>query len=142
VCRVAGNFLNTDVVASFEYTVSVLNTPLLMVLGHRSCGAVDAAIQIDPRRHHAAGSSALAGRGDRARRQGHAGQAGGTPSTTPSSRTFVSNVERLKAATPIIEMYVAEKKVRVVGAIYNLGGWRDRTAALSPSALDTASATR
>src|SRR6202795_1755102 len=45
VCRVAGNFLNTDVVASFEYTVSVLNTPLLMVLGHRSCGAVAAAIK-------------------------------------------------------------------------------------------------
>src|SRR5271167_3600676 len=41
VCRVAGNFLNTDVVASFEYAVQVLHTPLLMVLGHESCGAVD-----------------------------------------------------------------------------------------------------
>jgi carbonic anhydrase len=30
VCRVAGNFLNDDVIASFEYAVEVLNTPLLM----------------------------------------------------------------------------------------------------------------
>ena len=45
VCRVAGNFLNTDVIASFEYAVEVLHTPLLMVLGHQSCGAVDAAIK-------------------------------------------------------------------------------------------------
>src|SRR6266576_2923915 len=45
VCRVAGNFLNNDGIASFEYAVQVLNTPLLMVLGHQSCGAVDAAIK-------------------------------------------------------------------------------------------------
>src|SRR5262245_52346883 len=45
VCRVAGNFLNDDGLASFEYTVQVLGTPLLMVLGHQACGAVDAAIK-------------------------------------------------------------------------------------------------
>jgi carbonic anhydrase len=45
VCRVAGNFLNDHVVASFEYAVQVLNTPLLLVLGHQACGAVDAAIK-------------------------------------------------------------------------------------------------
>src|SRR5215207_5378982 len=45
VCRVAGNFLNDDGIASFEYAVAVLNTPLLMVLGHKACGAVDAAIK-------------------------------------------------------------------------------------------------
>src|SRR5437764_960885 len=45
VCRVAGNVTNNDVVASLEYAVAVLNTPLFMVLGHMSCGAVDAAIK-------------------------------------------------------------------------------------------------
>jgi len=29
-------------------------------------------------------------------------------------------VEKLKTATPIIESFVSEKKVRVVGAVYNL----------------------
>src|SRR5947208_13507045 len=37
VCRVAGNFANDDSVASLEYSVAVLNTPLFMVLGHESC---------------------------------------------------------------------------------------------------------
>jgi carbonic anhydrase len=73
VCRVAGNFLNTDVVASFEYAVSVLNTPLLMVLGHRSCGAVEATIK------SIRDGTTLPGRSDRSRRQGHAGQAGRRP---------------------------------------------------------------
>ena len=44
VCRVAGNFASDEIIASFEYAVQVLNTPLLMVLGHESCGAVDATI--------------------------------------------------------------------------------------------------
>ena len=42
VCRVAGNFANDDTVASLEYGVAVLNSPLILVLGHDSCGAVDA----------------------------------------------------------------------------------------------------
>src|SRR3954447_25780850 len=45
VCRVAGNFINDDVLASLEYTVQVLGTRLLMVLGHQACGAIEAAMK-------------------------------------------------------------------------------------------------
>src|SRR5262245_58622967 len=45
VCRVAGNFASDDIVASLEYAVQVLSTPLIMVRGHESCGAVDATIK-------------------------------------------------------------------------------------------------
>src|SRR5471032_1601491 len=45
VCRVAGNFANNDTIASMEYAVAILNTPLIMVLGHDSCGAVGATIK-------------------------------------------------------------------------------------------------
>src|ERR1700734_2138625 len=45
VCRVAGNFANMETVASLEYAVAVLNTPLILVLGHDSCGAVDPTIK-------------------------------------------------------------------------------------------------
>src|SRR6267142_1353194 len=45
VCRVAGNFATDDTVASLEYGVAVLNSPLILVLGHDSCGAIDAAIK-------------------------------------------------------------------------------------------------
>ena len=45
VCRVAGNFANPDTIASFEYAVAVLSTPLILVLGHQACGAVDSTIK-------------------------------------------------------------------------------------------------
>lgn len=45
VLRTAGNTLADVVVGSIEYAVSVLKCPLIMVLGHEKCGAVDAAVQ-------------------------------------------------------------------------------------------------
>jgi carbonic anhydrase len=45
VCRIAGNFASEEMVASLEYAVQVLNAPLIMVLGHEGCGAVDSTIK-------------------------------------------------------------------------------------------------
>ena len=43
VVRSAGNTAFTEAVASLEYAVSVLGTPLILVMGHSNCGAVTAA---------------------------------------------------------------------------------------------------
>jgi len=48
VNRVAGNIATTEIIASLEYGVAVLGTKTIMVLGHGSCGAVDAAIANKP----------------------------------------------------------------------------------------------
>lgn len=45
VIRVAGNVAGPDELASIEYGVGHLNTPVMLVLGHTSCGAVTAAVQ-------------------------------------------------------------------------------------------------
>ncbi|PRG95817.1 carbonic anhydrase [Burkholderia multivorans] len=45
--RVAGNFVNDDVLGSVEYAVAVLQVPLIVVLGHDKCGAVGAAVKVE-----------------------------------------------------------------------------------------------
>ncbi|MFD8595269.1 carbonic anhydrase [Kitasatospora sp. NPDC059646] len=42
VVRTAGHVIGTEVLGSIEYGVSLLGTPLVVVLGHDSCGAVAA----------------------------------------------------------------------------------------------------
>ncbi|TQJ41190.1 carbonic anhydrase [Arthrobacter sp. SLBN-112] len=42
VVRTAGHVLDDAVLGSLEYSVSVLNVPLIVVLGHDNCGAVTA----------------------------------------------------------------------------------------------------
>jgi len=44
VARVAGNFVNEDILGSMEFGCRVAGAKLLMVIGHTSCGAVKAAI--------------------------------------------------------------------------------------------------
>jgi carbonic anhydrase len=44
VVRTAGHVIDSSVLGSIEYAVEILNVPLIVVLGHDSCGAVKATL--------------------------------------------------------------------------------------------------
>lgn len=46
--RVAGNIVTPEVMGSLEFAIELLETPLLVVLGHERCGAVTAAVKNKP----------------------------------------------------------------------------------------------
>ncbi|MFT0860115.1 carbonic anhydrase [Ancylobacter sp. G4_0304] len=46
VVRVAGNTVDQTALGSIEYGVAVLGAPLVLVLGHSGCGAVEAAVKM------------------------------------------------------------------------------------------------
>jgi len=46
IIRNAGNTIDTVAMGSIEYAVAVLKVPLVVVMGHQSCGAVDAARKV------------------------------------------------------------------------------------------------
>ncbi|MGF1933501.1 MAG: carbonic anhydrase [Nostoc sp. ChiQUE02] len=48
VVRVAGNVVSDTVIGSLEYSTAVLGSQLIVVLGHRRCGAVAEAIKNEP----------------------------------------------------------------------------------------------
>jgi carbonic anhydrase len=119
VCRVAGNFANDDTVASMEYAVAVLGVPLLLVLGHDSCGAVDAAIK------SLKDNTALPGHMPSlvtaiAPAVKAVSQQGGDTLGKAIRQNVIDNVAKLAAATPILSAAVEQKKLRVVGGIYRL----------------------
>jgi carbonic anhydrase len=45
VTRVAGNVVTPEIIATLEYGVAVLGIKVLLVVGHRNCGAVKAAMK-------------------------------------------------------------------------------------------------
>jgi carbonic anhydrase len=119
VCRVAGNFASDEMVASLEYAVEVLNTPLIMVLGHEACGAVDATIKsvkdgTTLPGHLPSLVAALKPAVDAVQGQG------GDILVNAIRRNVVLNVDKLKNAGPILSAFVAGNKIRVVGGIYEL----------------------
>ncbi|WP_246695085.1 carbonic anhydrase [Methylobacterium sp. P1-11] len=120
VVRVAGNFVNTDGLASLEYGVSVLGAPLILVLGHSECGAVKATIDVMKTKavlpgHLPALIDAIRPAVDlaeKARAQ--------DPLAEAIAQNVRHTVRRLEQAGPIIAEAVADKRVKVAGGFYDI----------------------
>jgi carbonic anhydrase len=119
VCRVAGNFATEETVASLEYAVAILAVPLILVLGHDACGAVDATIKSLKDDKPLPGHMPSLVTGLAPSVKAVDGQAGDTLDNA-IRQNVVDNVAKLKAATPILSAAVEENKLRVVGGIYRL----------------------
>lgn len=123
--RVAGNVVNSDVLASTEYAVDNLKSTLLVVLGHTKCGAVGAAAATA-----AAMARAQENNGNDSTAPPLAGLAGHLP--TLVSRILPA-VQQLSQPDPVkanvqLQRQYAElgvgARVRVVGAVYDLESGR------------------
>jgi carbonic anhydrase len=121
VCRVAGNFANEDSIASLEYAVAVLAVPLIMVLGHDSCGAVDATITSlkDDKPLPGHMPSLVAGLSPAVKAVLQQ-SGGGDVLASAIRQNVIDTVVKLKSATPILSAAVDGNKLRVVGGIYRL----------------------
>jgi len=119
VCRIAGNFASDETIASLEYAVAVLNTPLIMVLGHDACGAVDATIKSIkddklPPGHIPTLVAAIAPSVKAVASQS------GDALNNAIRQNVIDNVAKLKSAAPILGAATGEKKLKIVGGIYRL----------------------
>lgn len=120
VVRVAGNILTINLLASLEYGVQFLGTPLILVLGHSGCGAVDAAIKVVQ---------------TKAVLPGHLPELIGAikPAVIVAQKTATGNlldnaiaenvrrqVTRLKASPPIVQAAFKGRKIDIVGGVYDI----------------------
>jgi carbonic anhydrase len=119
VCRVAGNFAADETVASMEYAVAVLNTPLILVLGHEACGAVDATIKSlkddKPLPGHMPSLVQAIAPAVKA-----VSSKGGDVLNNAIRQNVIDNVAKLRNSSPILSSAVNDKKLQVVGGIYRL----------------------
>ncbi|MCC2597281.1 carbonic anhydrase [Pusillimonas sp. MFBS29] len=121
VTRVAGNYVTSDILASLEYGVAVLNTPLIMVLGHTSCGAVSAAVGAYEKQAEFPGHiNSLVTELMPAVRAAAAEPHQGTLAQAATIENIKQNVQRLQQATPILSRAVQAGKTKVAGGLYHL----------------------
>lgn len=121
VTRVAGNFVNTDILASLEFGTAVLGAPLIMVLGHTSCGAIVAAVKAYTENasfpgHIQALTTALAP----AVRLASQSAKGDTLVAAATKDNVRLNVKMLTESNPIISDRVAKGQLKIVGGVYDL----------------------
>jgi carbonic anhydrase len=111
VTRVAGNVVTPEIIASLEYGAAVLGTKVILVIGHANCGAVKATIQ---GKEVPGQISALF-----PHIQPAVDQAGPNLEAATKANAKIQ-AALLREASTVIAGLVKDKKLRVVGAYYDL----------------------
>ena len=116
IVRVAGNLLNDEGLGSIEYGVDILGARLIVVLGHGSCGAVDAAMKTIAAKGKAPGHI-----------QSLVTAIKPVVDSTPKGdldtmiKANVKHVaDALRSSTPILKARVESGDVQVMGGYYTL----------------------
>lgn len=115
VARVVGNVVDNMVKASVEYAAEYLNVQLAVVLGHKRCGAVDAAIKSDGSHGFIDNLiKAIKPAVERAK-----SQTGDLWDNAVKANIEIV-VDQLKSSQPILCNLVKKNKLMIVGAYYDL----------------------
>lgn len=118
VIRSGGQVVDRAVLGSVEFAVAALDVPLIMVLGHRRCGAV--AATVDAVRAGVRPSGAVGYLVDEISPAVREVGADGPDATEAATRAHVGRTVRMLADVPAVAEAVAAGRVRIVGALYDL----------------------
>jgi carbonic anhydrase len=116
VIRVAGNVVDDHVLASMEYAVEHLGTPLIVVLGHERCGAVKAAVETAASKGRAPGHIASLV----AAIQPAVGAVPPGDAEEACRRNIANVVQAVRTSEPMLHPLIASGQVQVTGAYYDL----------------------
>jgi carbonic anhydrase len=120
VGRVAGNFVNEDLLGSLEFACKVAGSKLILVMGHEHCGAVKAAIDDVKLGNITAMLSKIRPAVEKVDYEGE---------KTSKNPEFVhmvceSNVkhtlEQIREKSPILKEMEDNGEIKIVGAIYDM----------------------
>jgi carbonic anhydrase len=117
VVRVAGNVAGLSELATIEYGVTHLGTPLLIVMGHSKCGAVTAAVKgAELHGHLPSLINLIKPAAEKAKSSG--------PEEECVPRAIELNVwqqvENIFSRSALIREFAAAGKVQIVGAVYDI----------------------
>jgi carbonic anhydrase len=113
VLRVAGNVTDPDILGSIEYGVAELKAPLIVVVGHESCGAVKAALTREP----------VTGNLRKLLDRIHLGDVvtEGKAALSKSIRNnVVYQVEELTRKSALLKEFIDRERVSVAAGVYSL----------------------
>lgn len=124
VVRVAGNFVTPEGLGSLEFGSAVLGSKLILVLGHTSCGAVDATVAALRQGNNLPGQIARLVTAMKPGIEPALAETGGDVIRRALVSNVRYNVRVLETATPILSDLVGRGALAVKGGIYDLATGR------------------
>ncbi|MBO6879494.1 MULTISPECIES: carbonic anhydrase family protein [Winogradskyella] len=122
VARVAGNFENTDILGSLEYSCKVAGSKLVLVLGHEACGAVKAAcdgVELGNITHLLSNiAPAVKKSADEVEGEANSSNAEFVAKTVENNVKLT--IDRIREKSPILKEMEDKGEISIVGAVYSL----------------------
>ena len=124
--KVAGNFVNGDILGSMEYACKVAGSCLIVVMGHTGCGAVKSACD-DVRLGNITGllSNILPAVADTTSESGEDRSSRNSAFVNRVSKTNVERtIENIRSGSDILRDMHDKGEIAIVGAMYDVGSGR------------------
>ncbi|MFK7923984.1 MAG: carbonic anhydrase family protein [Bacteroidia bacterium] len=120
VARVAGNFVNEDILGSMEFACKVSGSKLILVMGHEHCGAVKAAIDdvklgnITPMLTKIKPAVAMV------QYQGERNSSNQEFVHMVSESNVRNTIEKIRSESPILKEMEDKGEIKIIGALYDM----------------------
>ncbi len=120
VARVAGNFVNEDILGSMEYACKVAGSKLVVVLGHEYCGAVKSAVKGVKMGNITAMLSKIQPAIDNLKYDGEKSYKNKEYMHKVCESNVKNTIKEIRLKSPILKEMEDKGEIKVVGGIYDL----------------------
>jgi len=120
VGRVAGNFVNEDLLGSMEFGCKVAGSKLILVLGHEHCGAVKAAIDDVKLGNITAMLAKIRPAVDKVQYEGDRTSKNAEFVAKVCESNVLNTIEQIRAKSPILKEMEDNEQIKIVGGIYDM----------------------
>ncbi|MGB3864105.1 MAG: carbonic anhydrase family protein [Xanthobacteraceae bacterium] len=122
--RIAGNFINADIVGSLEFATRLSGARAIVVLGHSNCGAIKGAIDNARLGHLTATLANIRPAVKAARADGERNAKNAAFVQAVAEANVRAGVKRLTTGSKVLKKLVAAGELRIVGAMHDLASGR------------------
>ncbi len=118
--RIAGNFINDDILGSMEFACKVAGSKLIVVMGHSSCGAVKGACDGVELGNLTGMLSKIQPAVKAVEESGDRSSANADFVQKVADKNVELAIEQIRAKSPVLKEMLDNKEIGVVGAMYDV----------------------
>jgi len=124
VARVAGNFVNEDILGSMEFACKVSGSKLILVMGHEYCGAVKAAVDNVKLGNITPMLAKIRPAIESIEYEGERTSKNKEFVHMASESNVLNTIEKIRSDSPILKEMEDNGEIMIVGAIYDMENGR------------------
>ncbi len=120
VARVAGNFVNEDILGSMEFACKVSGSKLVLVMGHEHCGAVKAAVDDVKLGNITPMLSKIRPAVESVEYEGDRTSKNEEFVAKASASNVRNTIEQIRKNSPILKEMEENGEIKIIGAVYDM----------------------